>query len=91
MHFIAVFFTKIFDHAVVGALNKMGGALFGILKMAFIASILLFLIQKFDTGKKLISDDAMQRSYLYKPVAKLAPSVFPHLHFDKIKKGIIGS
>jgi membrane protein required for colicin V production len=91
MHFIAVLFTRIFDQSVVGALNKYGGALFGTLKMAFIASILLFLIQKFDPGKKLISEEAVKGSYLYKPVAKIAPTVFPHLHFDKIKKGIIGN
>lgn len=91
VHFIGVFLTKSLSESVIGALNKWGGFLFGLLKMAFIVSIVLFLIQKFDVDKHIIKQQAMDKSYLYKPVAKIAPAIFPHLHFDKLKKGIVGS
>jgi membrane protein required for colicin V production len=91
IHFIGLLLTKAIDKTIAGTLNKLGGLLFGALKMAFIVSVVLLLIQNFDRDKHIITETAMEKSFLYKPVAKIAPAVFPHLHFDKLKKGIIGS
>lgn len=91
IHFVGVILTKSLSESVIGSLNKWGGFLFGLLKMAFIVSIVLFLLQKFDTDNHLIKQQTIDKSYLYKPVARIAPAVFPHLHFDKLKKGIVGS
>lgn len=91
IHFIGILLTKALDESVIGALNKWGGFLFGLLKMAFIVSVILLLIQKFDRDKRIVNQKSMDKSYLYQPIAKIAPAIFPHLHFDKLKKGIIGS
>ena len=90
IHYLGVFFTKVFDKQVIGSLNRIGGLIFGMAKMAFLISIVFFLFQKFDTQEKVLSADSKKQSKLYTPVSKIAPAIFPHLHFDKVKDGILG-
>ena len=70
----------------LGTWNRIGGVVFGIAKYAFIASVLIVIIERFDAKHDFTPSPA--NSKLYKPVQKIAPFVLPHLHFDDIKKGI---
>ncbi len=69
--------TKLADFAMLGIVNKLLGALFGLLKTAFILSIILVIFEKINPTLLLISDETKETSALYIPVYGLAPMVFP--------------
>ena len=89
MHYISMLLTNALGKSVVGKLNRIGGVIFGMAKMAFITSIFIVIIQKFDTRHKLLTEETTSQSKLFAPVAKIAPSIFPHLHLEEIKNGIL--
>ena len=78
-HLIGMLLTRIFELVALGWLNRLGGIVFGILKMAFIVSVVLTLQNRMKEKVKIISEKQVQTSILYKPVASIAPAVFPHL------------
>jgi membrane protein required for colicin V production len=89
MHFISKLLTNMMGKSVLGRLNRIGGVLFGMAKMAFIASVFIVIIQKFDHKNKILTPELTSGSTLFKPVSKIAPAIFPHLHLEEIKKGIL--
>ena len=64
----------------LGLVNKLFGLLFGGLKFALIVSSLFFMINGFPITEKLIPTINKKESFLYKPVAAIAPNVYPVLH-----------
>ncbi len=71
--------TKIADFAALGILNKLLGAAFGVLKFAFIASVVIMF---FDAGNRtfhFVKKETLDASILYTPVRKLAPMVLPSI------------
>lgn len=59
-------------------LNRVLGAVFGLLKGAFILSLMLYLLQKAEILKiEPDEDSALRSSYLYKPLSKVAITVMP--------------
>lgn len=79
MYFLAKLFTSLIDMAGLGIFNKLAGALFGILKFAFILSILIYFFNQLDKKQKTITDEGITSSKLYGPVAAIAPAVLPVL------------
>ncbi len=79
IHFIAKLLDKLIDAIALSWLNTIAGVLFGILKSAFILSIILFIFEKIDTNSVIIKQDIKQKSVLFKPIQVLAPSIFPGL------------
>lgn len=71
--------TKLADFAMLGILNKILGALFGLMKTAFILSILLVILEKISPTLLLISEETQEESALYLPIYDFAPSIFPIL------------
>ncbi len=69
--------TKVADYAALGILNKILGGAFGILKMAFIASVIIIFIDAINRNITIITKETMNSSLLYNPVRKLAPMVLP--------------
>ncbi|AXT61735.1 CvpA family protein [Aquimarina sp. AD10] len=69
--------TKIADYAALGVLNKILGAAFGVLKFAFIASVVIIFFEAINRNITLIKADTLNTSILYTPVRKLAPMVLP--------------
>ena len=88
VHLLAGLTEKIMDAVAMGIANKILGLVFGILKSAFILSICLVIIVGFDKNEHLISQEAKEKSLLFKPVYILAPTIFPYLKFEKIKENI---
>ncbi|WP_339611839.1 CvpA family protein [uncultured Planktosalinus sp.] len=76
---VAKIITKAANMAALGLLNKLAGCLFGILKMGFIASVILLFINSFENKLSFLDEEKKEASYLYKPVSKLAPMVLPKL------------
>jgi len=89
MHYISKLLTNMLGKSVLGKLNRIGGVIFGMAKMAFITSIFIVIIQKFDRNHKVLTDDTTSHSKLFAPVSKIAPSIFPHLHLEEIKNGVL--
>ncbi|HLT34061.1 MAG TPA: CvpA family protein [Aquaticitalea sp.] len=71
--------TKLANFAMLGIVNKLLGALFGLMKTAFILSILLVIIEKISPTLLLINEETEEESALYTPLHNFAPSIFPIL------------
>jgi membrane protein required for colicin V production len=76
---------KAFKLTAVGVLNKIGGILFGILKIALILSILFYIIDKIDTKKLIVSDKNRNESKLIQPIEKIAPALYSQFKKEENK------
>lgn len=85
VHFLGNLLTKMLSKTVLGVLNRIGGVCFGIVKMAFIISIFIFIVQRLDVNKKLLPPEKTKKTILFVEIAKIAPAVFSHLHLEEIK------
>lgn len=70
---------KFVEVLLLGFLNKLAGAVFGLLKGALIISILFFVINYFSFGDFLFKEDARQNSIFYEPVESIAPALYSWL------------
>ncbi len=68
---------KIVNVLLLSFVNKILGAVFGLIKVAFVISTLIYILGTFDVEEKLISKELQQESLLYKPIKTIAPAVFP--------------
>ena len=88
VHLIARLVEK-FVHAIaLGFFNRIIGMFFGVVKTAFILSLLLILFNKIDEQLELIPKDVKSSSYLYQPISSFAPSVFNDLNLRDISNKI---
>lgn len=71
--------TKIADYAALGVLNKLLGGAFGVLKMAFIASVIIIFIDALNNNITILKKETLNSSLLYNPVRKLAPMILPNI------------
>lgn len=67
---------KVIDILLLGFFNKLAGAVFGILKGALILSILIFIINYFDEGRRVFTKELCQKSIFYEPVESIAPTLY---------------
>ncbi|MFO8053798.1 MAG: CvpA family protein [Bacteroidales bacterium] len=65
--------------AMLGFLNKLAGAAFGLIKAAMVLSVLLYMILSVDPSGRLIAEDTREKSVLYEPVASLVYIVIPKI------------
>ena len=74
---------KIIGMVALGFLNRIGGALFSVIKYAVFISVVLLLLNKFNLG--LINEETKKDSRLYAPVEKIAPFLWERLEELKLK------
>ncbi len=86
VHFLARIIDKLVKAVALGFINRIAGAAFNILKIAFILSIVILLINKFDEKTGFISAELKEKSLFYKPLAGFAPLIFPYLDFEKVNE-----
>ena len=86
VYLLAKMLEKSVNLLALGFFNKLAGALFGMLKMAFILSVILILINKIDAKTGIIHEKTKQGSLLYNPVSSIAPFIIPKLNFEEIQK-----
>ena len=86
VHLFAKMLNKLIDAIALGIVNRLLGVLFSVLKIAFIVSIVLVLINKADNKYNFIPDETKDNSLLYTPLSNFAPMIFPYLNFDKIRE-----
>ncbi|PKA83046.1 membrane protein required for colicin V production [Ulvibacter sp. MAR_2010_11] len=72
--------TRIADFAMLGIINKLLGGVFNAITYAFIISVVFMFVNASSTlSGYVISEEKKAESYLYAPVASLAPIVLPHI------------
>lgn len=77
--FLAKVLTKMLKAAELGFLNRLAGALFGVLKAAVIVgSLFVFLERTFQT-EKWLSPSALSESVLYVPVKSISALVYANV------------
>ena len=87
VHLVAGSLSKLVEAAMLGWANRITGLVFGILKTAFILSILLLIFNKIDEDVHILSPETKMNSQLYDPIRKFAPSVFPFIsEWERDKK-----
>ena len=81
-------FTRLADFSGLGWINRLLGAVFGLLKMAFILSIALHYFGKFNSNNFLVSEEKLSDSKLYEPILQVSETLFPILTdwFNKVKE-----
>ena len=79
--------TKIASLAALGLVNKLLGAVFGFLKMAFIASAIIMFLGPINSNLNIVKKETIENSLLYDKVAAFAPLILPAImkEYDKNK------
>lgn len=75
---------KIFDSIALGGLNKFLGGLFAALKYALIVSVLLNVFDALDSRFPIIKAKTKAESIGYKPIMKLAPTLWEETKNGKV-------
>jgi membrane protein required for colicin V production len=81
---------KVINLVMLGFINKLAGAAFGLIKTAFILSVLIYFINQVDKTNTLLSKENREESFLFNHVESIAPAIFPMLRLDEIKELIDG-
>jgi len=79
---------KVVNLLLLGFVNKLAGAIFGILKGALLLSILIFLINYFDVNSSIIKEDARKESLLYKNIEPIAPWIYEKFNLEELKENL---
>ncbi len=85
IHFLGIIVEKLVNLTPLGIVNKVLGAVFGILQMALIISVILILLENLNQRFKLIPNDFGEKSILYNPIKSIAPTIYPYLRFEELK------
>lgn len=83
--FIGKILEKFIDILMLGFINQIAGAAFGILKAAFLISIILWIINSFDFTNTIIKSEQKANSVLYEQLEQFAPTLVPKLNVDKLE------
>jgi len=78
--------TSVASVIALGWLNKLFGAIFGLLKIGFMLSVLLNILLQINTKLDFLEKKVLKESVLFEPVADVAPTVFPMLKNLEIQK-----
>jgi len=74
--------TRIANFASLGILNKILGGVFGALKIGLILSVIFIFFGKVNNTIPFVKQESLDESILYKPVKKIAPTLFPSIIRD---------
>lgn len=88
IHLLAKVFSNIASTLFLGWLNRLGGAVVGVLRITLFLGIVLSLIQKVNFDNLLISKESQEKSLFFDPIVKTSELFFPVLKnwFEDLKK-----
>ena len=92
VHLIANALEQFVRAIALGILSRLGGAVFGVIKTAFILSFLMYVVARIEAYEvTIIPKEPKAKSKYYAPIEKLAPNIFPFLREEKeeIQKKIV--
>jgi membrane protein required for colicin V production len=75
--------------AALGIVNKLLGGAFGLLKMAFLASVVIMFFGATNEEIDLVSEESLEESKLYAPVKTIAPAVLPSIIREARERDIL--
>ena len=84
--FIAKLIERFVKAVSLGFLNKLGGAIFGMLKFGLLMSMIIFFLEAINKTVSLIPDETKKSSLLYEPIGKIAPMIIPGLKGSKLQQ-----
>jgi len=76
---------KLVNIIALGFLNRLAGALFGLLKTALVLSVIIYFLNGFDTGSSLIKPETKENSQLYDPIESIVPLIIPKLRIGNLE------
>ncbi|CAM4422308.1 CvpA family protein [Flavobacterium terrigena] len=79
IYLLAKFFTSLTNFASLGWLNKLGGAIFSMLKSILILSVLISLFQKININHMLVKEETLNNSVFYNPIQAVSKFMYPSL------------
>lgn len=85
VHILARVIDKLVKAVALGLVNRILGVLFGVLKVGFILSVVLGIMNAVDRRAPFLPEKEVENSVLYGPVSRLAPAIFPYLKFEYIR------
>ncbi len=71
--------TKIAAFAALGIVNKLLGGIFGLIKSAFVASVIIMFFKATNERIEVVKDKTLEDSILYEPVEVIAPIILPSI------------
>jgi membrane protein required for colicin V production len=88
---IAKITKKIVASIGLGFIDKVLGFCIGLLKGVLVLGTLLYLVGILDNEKKILKEESIEKSILYKPVMKTSAFIFPHLEkiYEKCEKNLV--
>lgn len=88
---VAKLLEKFVKAIALGLVNKLSGAVFGMLKFGLLLSMILFFLEAINKTVSFIPDETKEKSLLYEPVRKIAPLVIPALNGSSLNNMSSGS
>jgi membrane protein required for colicin V production len=85
---LAKFFTSIASFAYLGWLNKLGGAVFSMLKTILMFGVLLNLLEKINSNTMLVKQETIDKSVLISPIQEVSKFMSPNLEkwYEEVKE-----
>lgn len=77
IHFLAKSLSALANGLAVGWLNRLGGALFGTLKMCLILGVVLTFFQKINSNSILLSQKEQEDSLFFSPIVTTSDALLP--------------
>jgi membrane protein required for colicin V production len=77
--YVGKLITKIIKTVQLSFINKLAGAVFGMVKMGFLASVILMFINTASGEFNLIPKDIKDNSLIYEHVEPVAPVLLPKI------------
>jgi len=85
VHFVGEIVDRLVKAVALGFVNKIFGAVFGLLKMAFILSLILFVVNEFDRKTHFLPKDKLEDSILYAPISGFFPFIFHNVNLKNLE------
>jgi membrane protein required for colicin V production len=79
VHLFAKAIEKLARAVALGWANKAAGAAFGMFRVAFVLSVVIMMLTRFELLSKFNRSDTAEQAFLYEPVTQLAPFIIPIL------------
>lgn len=90
--YVGKLFTKVVKTVQLSFVNKLAGAAFGLVKMGFLASVILMFINSASGEFDIISTETKESSIVFEHIESLAPTLLPKIleEADRVDRRLRG-
>lgn len=83
---LAILIEKLLSFAKLGWLSKLGGAVFGAMKIWLILSVLVLIFDNINQYARLVEPEKLSQSVMYEPTKKVVATCLPFFSLDAVKQ-----